>query len=441
MNNLIAVIFLILLSNAVVTASDWCVVVAGSSSYANYRHQADAAHAYHVCQENGIPTDNIILMMYDDAANSFRNPFPNSLYNDPNNPTNYRDGLTIDYSGTDVTPENFIAVITGDTETVHDVGTGRVLKSTSEDYVFINFVDHGGPGIICFPASNLYADELLDALNKMHDNQMYKKLLFYLEACESGSMFENILPEDINVYAVTAANPSESSWGTFCPPDDVVNGKTLGTCLGDLFSVNWMEDTESTGTGQTLETQFETIVTLTNKSHPMQYGDVSWTDDVLSEFFGTSDSISKNNKKKQNQKNNISTVKSRDIPMHLAYYEYLRHEDEVDFKTKMEKAKKLQQVLSHRIESDMFFYNMAETLSNNDTEDHHYMYHNQPKGQIILDTVDCARNMHQLFEKTCSKFNDYDYRHYKVFINTCNKVGQNIVHDYILKTCDNITTK
>lgn len=79
----------------------------------------------------------------------------------------------------------------------------------------------------------------------MHSNNMYKELVFYLEACESGSMFEN-LPTDTKIYAVSAASPSESSWGFYCSPDDVVDGKSIGSCLGDLFSINWMENTDNT---------------------------------------------------------------------------------------------------------------------------------------------------------------------------------------------------
>lgn len=51
------------------------------------------------------------------------------------------------------------------------------------------------------------------------------------------------LPKDLNIYGVTAANESESSYATYCDSDAYVNGKDLGTCLGDLFSVKWMEDT------------------------------------------------------------------------------------------------------------------------------------------------------------------------------------------------------
>lgn len=79
-------------------------------------------------------------------------------------------------------------------------------------------------------------------------------MVFYLEACESGSMFQDILSDQLNIYAVTAANAEESSWGTYCYPDDVINGQHMGSCLGDLFSINWMENAdENRPDGETLE--------------------------------------------------------------------------------------------------------------------------------------------------------------------------------------------
>lgn len=56
----------------------------------------------------------------------------------------------------------------------------------------------------------------------------------------------------MNVYALTAANASQSSWGTYCNPDDMVDGVHIHSCLGDLFSINWMEDTDSHPKGETL---------------------------------------------------------------------------------------------------------------------------------------------------------------------------------------------
>jgi len=143
------------------------------------------------------------------------------------------------------------------------------LESTSTDRVFINFSDHGAPGLIAFPSSYLYADKLLGTFNLMTTNKSYSQLVFYLEACESGSMFLN-LPKNTNIYAVSAANPTESSWATYCSPNDVVQGKSIGSCLGDEFSVNWMEDTEAANVNtETLLDQWKNVATKTTLSDVM----------------------------------------------------------------------------------------------------------------------------------------------------------------------------
>jgi legumain len=119
----------------------------------------------------------------------------------------------------------------------------------------------------------------------MQANNMYKEMTFYLEACESGSMFQNILKPSQNIYAVSAANPTESSWGTYCSPDDSVNGKHIKSCLGDLFSVNWMEDSDAAKMNvETLQQQWQTVKTETTKSQVMQWGDLSWTSEPIGDF-------------------------------------------------------------------------------------------------------------------------------------------------------------
>merc|ERR1712182_138136 len=115
---------------------------------------------------------------------------------------------------------------------------------------------------------------------------MFKELVFYLEACESGSMFEGMSID--GVYALSASNPTESSWGTYCGSDAKVNGRDIGSCLGDLFSVSWMEDSDAKDTTkETLDEQFKAVKTKTDKSEVMQWGDTSFTDEVVSEFIGS----------------------------------------------------------------------------------------------------------------------------------------------------------
>jgi legumain len=126
----------------------WAVIVAGSNGYWNYRHQADACHAYQVVKAHGVPEDQIIMMAFDDVANNPDNPFNGQLFNAPNGPDVYA-GCKIDYKGADVTPDTFIAVLKGDSDAVQG---RKVLKTNKDSKVFVNFVDHGAPGLIAFPS-------------------------------------------------------------------------------------------------------------------------------------------------------------------------------------------------------------------------------------------------------------------------------------------------
>jgi len=350
---------------AACAADNWAVLVAGSSGYSNYRHQADVAHAYHVMIENGISADHIITMMVDDIANNAENPFKGKLFNRPgSNQTDYYAGLKIDYRGKDVIPSNFVSILTGGksvvTATDGSTSEGKVLQSTKDDHVFVNFVDHGGVNIIGFPETTMHATDLISALKTSHERGLFKQMVFYLEACESGSMFET-LPADLPIYAITAANGKESSWGTYCSPHDVVDGKSMQTCLGDLFSVNWMQDTEEFTTQlsngrqllggrpthapttapptppapptplgtETLQTQYDHVKVATNKSHVLQFGgkaNLAWAasekvsefEGAVAMFLGRRPSGILNNPASIHEKL-MSAVDSREIPLYLAY--------------------------------------------------------------------------------------------------------------------------
>ena len=167
----------------------WAVLVAGSSGYGNYRHQADVCHAYQLIKKAGVHPSQIIVLAVDDIANDEENPYPGKLFNKPTlagTPgVDVYEGCKIDYSGKSVTPDTFVKVLTGDAAGLAGVeGSGKVLKSTHKSRVFVNFVDHGGVGIIGFPETTMHAKDLIGALTTMHTSKMYKELVFYLEARE-----------------------------------------------------------------------------------------------------------------------------------------------------------------------------------------------------------------------------------------------------------------
>uniref|UniRef100_A0A5F9CFH5 Legumain n=1 Tax=Oryctolagus cuniculus TaxID=9986 RepID=A0A5F9CFH5_RABIT len=256
----------------------WVVIVAGSNGWYNYRHQADACHAYQIIHRNGIPDEQIVVMMYDDIANAKDNPTPGIVINRPNGTDVYQ-GVPKDYTGENVTSENFLAVLRGDAEAVKGKGSGRVLKSGPRDHVFVYFTDHGATGLLVFPNDDLHVRDLNKTIQYMHKHKKYGKMVFYIEACESGSMMDH-LPDDINVYATTAANPTESSYACYYDEE-------RGTYLGDWYSVNWMEDSDVEDlTKETLHRQYQLVKSHTNTSHVMQYGNKSIASMKLMQFQG-----------------------------------------------------------------------------------------------------------------------------------------------------------
>lgn len=256
----------------------WVVIVAGSNGWYNYRHQADACHAYQIIHRNGIPDEQIIVMMYDDIANNEENPTPGVVINRPNGTDVYK-GVPKDYTGEDVTPENFLAVLRGDEEAVKGKGSGKVLKSGPRDHIFVYFTDHGATGILVFPNEDLHVKDLNKTIRYMYEHKMYQKMVFYIEACESGSMM-NHLPDDIDVYATTAANPNESSYACYYDEE-------RSTYLGDWYSVNWMEDSDVEDlTKETLHKQYHLVKSHTNTSHVMQYGNKSISTMKVMQFQG-----------------------------------------------------------------------------------------------------------------------------------------------------------
>lgn len=113
--------------------------------------------------------------------------------------------------------------------------------------------------------------------------------MFYMEACYSGSMFERT--NISGVYAVTAAGPYESSAGCYCGSEAVVDGKNINSCLGDTFSVNFMEDCDAEDiTTETLAHQFDVVKQRTRTSTPHQWGDLSFVGDAVADYLGSSKS-------------------------------------------------------------------------------------------------------------------------------------------------------
>eukprot|EP00928_Gymnodinium_smaydae_P078884 TRINITY_DN62942_c0_g1_i1.p1 TRINITY_DN62942_c0_g1~~TRINITY_DN62942_c0_g1_i1.p1 ORF type:complete len:445 (+),score=130.75 TRINITY_DN62942_c0_g1_i1:67-1401(+) len=409
------------------SAAHWAVIVAGSNGFENYRHQADTCHAYQVVKAKGIPEDNIIMLAYDDVAHNEDNPFPGKLYNKPDAKGTGKDvyaGCKIDYKGKDVNPDQFMKVLTGN-------ATGKALKSNEEDDVFIYFADHGAPGLIAFPDDEFHKEDLQSTLKKMRDARMFKKLVFYLEACESGSMFEGMsIP---GVYAVSAANGKESSWGTYCGDDAVVNNKNIGSCLGDLFSVAWLEDSDAKDLkGESLQQQYSAVKTRTSKSHVLQWGDLSFTKDSVAEFVGDApQSLGASNG--QTSAANAtsarrSAVSARHVDLHAVYHKYV---SAATSQERLAAAAKMQSELAKQQAVESVYAKLAALAYPGDADAQSALRHDREPPVHR----DCEMAGHAAIRTECAgQFNansGFALQFHQVVVNLCAAVSRGLSFDVV----------
>jgi legumain len=398
----------------VAQAADWAVIVAGSNTYGNYRHQSDACHAVQIVKKNGITPDHIINMVYDDIANNPSNPYKGQVFNKPTAAGtpgfDVYNGCQKDYTGQQVTAANFLKVLTGDTS-----APGKVLKTTANDNVFVYFTDHGGVGIVAFPVGPyLGVKDLQNALNTMYTKKTYNKLVFYMEACEAGSMFEGTLPTNRKIYATTAANAHESSYGFYCPPQDKVNGKSIGSCLGDEYSIQWLENTDNKGVQQTLQAQYTAVRDATKMSHVMQYGDTTFTSDILANFLGDKLEAVAALPDLSDEEKEAGRVDSRDIPMHLAYYEYLRA-DKKDLQNAHRLARKLIDEIDSRIAADTMFMSFSKAMVGETRAEEVF----KAKANLAGGCGDCCDAVNHAIYDWCGGYTDYSMQYSRIVWNTC----------------------
>ncbi|XP_057957454.1 vacuolar-processing enzyme-like [Malania oleifera] len=402
----------------------WAVLIAGSSGYWNYRHQSDVCHAYQILKKGGLKDENIIVFMYDDIAFNEENPRPGVIINNPQGADVY-EGVPKDYIGEDVTVGNFLAVLLGN-KTALTGGSGKVVDSGPEDHIFVYYTDHGGPGVLGMPTGPyLYAKDLIDVLKKKHAAGTYQSLVFYLEACESGSIFEGLLPEGLNIYATTASNAVESSWGTYCPGESPSPPPEYDTCLGDLYSVAWMEDSDIHNLKtETLHQQYELVKKRTADphsyytSHVMQYGDIGLSKDDLFQYIGTNPANENYTFVNENSLHSPSkAVNQRDADLLHFWDKYRKAPEGSPRKTKAQKE--FLEAISHRMHIDETLTLVGKLLFGIERGPE-VMGTVRPAGQPLVDDWDCLKTLVRTFETHCGSLSQYGMKHMRSFANICN---------------------
>lgn len=249
-----------------VSCSRYAFLYAGSNEFINYRHQADIFTIYNLLLSRGFTQENIALYAYDDIATDPENPYQGQIFHSLDHKTNvYPGSSAINVKGNYVTADAFNNAI-------------KYLPTTSDDYVFIYYDDHGGPGILGTPYGNqIYWDDLTRDFNKAESSHLYKKCLFLIEACYSGSVAKHFTAT--NLATVTAASADQESYAT-------VYDSTVGTYLTNEFTNNFIEIIQSQPT-ITVGELINGLQSSTTMSSVCFFGDESIKNIKLEEFIGT----------------------------------------------------------------------------------------------------------------------------------------------------------
>ena len=215
--------------------NNWAVIVDTSRFWFNYRHAANVLGIYRTIKKLGIPDDQIIVMLADDAACDPRNPHRAQIFNDRERPVNvYDDYIEVDYRGTEVTEQSFMRMMTG--RYPPETPASKRLNTNSKSNILVYMTGHGGDEFLKFQdATEISANDLADTFQQMHEQGRYNEILFMTDTCQAGSLGEKLSADGTpNVVSIGSARKGENSYSG--QPH-----KETGNALMDRFTYHTLE--------------------------------------------------------------------------------------------------------------------------------------------------------------------------------------------------------
>ena len=268
----------------------WAVVISPSTTWGNYRHQADAFAMYQTLRQHGYDDDHIVLIVEDNLANDPQNSkYPGQIFversDDPNIHDDLvnldvREGAKVDYHFKDITPDD-----------VADIMLGRqsdrlphVIHPTSTSDVFFFWSGHGGsregPLWGNEDARDYFGtDRISDIVTQMNEADMYRRMMFSIETCFSGKWGEALTGQP-DVIVLTAANPRETSKA------DVHNSE-IGVFLSNAFARTFRKYVNQNNRISLRDLYIE-LAKTTNGSHVSIYNERNYGSvytNTLQDFF------------------------------------------------------------------------------------------------------------------------------------------------------------
>ena len=134
---------------ALASSATYAVLVSGSNTYKNYRHQADVFQLTKILEQRGIKPADIVIMAYNDIVHHLRNPFKGKVFNMNEEEDVFPDKHTHHFiEGENVTVEAFYDVLQGKTGPLKLTKQDNILGKSMIDILRRRNDDHSWPDMI-----------------------------------------------------------------------------------------------------------------------------------------------------------------------------------------------------------------------------------------------------------------------------------------------------
>ena len=275
------------------TTDLWAVVISPSTSWENYRHQADAFAMYQLLRFFGYDDDHIVFIVEDNLAFHPDNIYPGQIFVERTNEytlddehilanDDVRNGAVVDYHFSELRPEDLADILIGR----QSESLPHVIHSDSASNVFFFWSGHGGSkdgplwgnedateyfgsdrirSIVEEMAGTAAANSSLFTLHS--SLKKYRRMMFALETCFSGKWGEALtgLPD---VLVLTAATPFETSKADVFDED-------LGVFLSNAFARTFRNKIRE-GSTISIYDIYKELFRTTNGSHVTIYNESNY---------------------------------------------------------------------------------------------------------------------------------------------------------------------
>lgn len=238
------------------------VLVATSSGWENYRHQADILAYYQLLKQNDFTDDDIILIMADDIVSHPKNPYPGQVIRDSRQLGNLYVDVKADYKLDEITPFDLKNILLGKSSEKLPV----VLDAEDDDNVLLVWSGHGSPGTLLWNGNQktITGEFMSNLFNEMHSAGKYRKLFGIIEACYAGGVASKCVGTP-NLLLMTAANDKETSKAELYAP-------LWGTYLTNSFTLTTLQTIqEKANDGLSIEELYSECFSNTMGSHVTLY--------------------------------------------------------------------------------------------------------------------------------------------------------------------------